>query len=95
MGNSGFGRWRRRARWKIPDMDRLFRNRTDAGRRRATALEGAALGDAVVVGLARGEVPVAPASVWAASGVRRACVANARGVRTNWLGRMTHGLHIV
>lgn len=41
------------------DMDRLFRDRTDAGRRLATTLEATALGDAVVVGLARGGLPVA------------------------------------
>jgi len=40
-------------------MDRLFRDRADAGRQLASALERTALGDAVAVGLARGGVPVA------------------------------------
>jgi putative phosphoribosyl transferase len=37
----------------------LFHDRVDAGRRLAASLEGAELGNAVIVGLARGGVPVA------------------------------------
>jgi putative phosphoribosyl transferase len=40
-------------------MGRLFHDRTDAGRQLAAALESVQLGDAVVVGLARGGVAVA------------------------------------
>ena len=40
-------------------MGALFRDRLDAGRRLAAALESVELGDAVVVGLARGGVAVA------------------------------------
>ena len=40
-------------------MGALFHDRVDAGRRLAATLEGADPGDAVVVGLARGGVPVA------------------------------------
>ena len=43
----------------IGAMGALFHDRLDAGRQLATALERAELGDAVVVGLARGGVPVA------------------------------------
>jgi predicted phosphoribosyltransferase len=44
---------------KDADMHGLLRDREDAGRRLATALEERALEDAVVVGLARGGLPVA------------------------------------
>lgn len=40
-------------------MEKLYRDRSDAGRRLVTALEATRLDDAIVVGLARGGVPVA------------------------------------